>query len=73
VLNVSEMEAKVREATNEDPWCVLCSAPRRNTDFLGNQGCELDFDAGNCAGVSVHLNVFYRSVDLYEIPRTFNL
>ena len=26
VLNISEMEAKVREATNEDPWCVksLC-------------------------------------------------
>jgi hypothetical protein len=23
VLNVSEMEAKVREATNDDPWCVL--------------------------------------------------
>ena len=22
VLNVSEMEAKVREATNDDPWCV---------------------------------------------------
>ena len=22
VFNVSEMEAKVREATNEDPWCV---------------------------------------------------
>jgi hypothetical protein len=24
VLNVSEMEAKVREATNEDPWSVRC-------------------------------------------------
>lgn len=26
VLNISEMEAKVREATNDDPWCVklLC-------------------------------------------------
>lgn len=22
VLNISEMEAKVREATNDDPWCV---------------------------------------------------
>ena len=22
VLNVSEMEAKVREATNDDPWCA---------------------------------------------------
>lgn len=25
VLNVSEMEAKVREATNDDPWCVPSS------------------------------------------------
>jgi len=24
VLNVSEIEAKVREATNDDPWYVLC-------------------------------------------------
>lgn len=23
VLNVSEMEAKVREATNDDPWYVV--------------------------------------------------
>ena len=23
VLNVSEMEAKVREATNDEPWCVV--------------------------------------------------
>ena len=22
VLNISEMEAKVREATNDEPWCV---------------------------------------------------
>jgi hypothetical protein len=25
VLNVSEMEAKVREATNDEPWYVLAS------------------------------------------------
>jgi len=25
VLNISEMEAKVREATNDDPWCVNIS------------------------------------------------
>ena len=24
VFNVSEMEAKVRDATNDEPWCVLC-------------------------------------------------
>jgi hypothetical protein len=23
VLNVSEMEAKVQEATNDEPWCVF--------------------------------------------------
>jgi len=28
VLNVSEMEAKVREATNEDPWYVIANASR---------------------------------------------
>ena len=38
VLNVSEMEAKVREATNEDPWCVLFSVLGQNTDYLGNLG-----------------------------------
>lgn len=27
VLNVSEMEAKVREATNDDPWYVSISSP----------------------------------------------
>ena len=25
VFNVSEMEAKVRDATNDEPWCVLCT------------------------------------------------
>ena len=40
VLNVSEMEAKVREATNDDPWWVYrscfclvaanCTTPRRS-------------------------------------------
>ena len=28
VLNVSEMEAKVREATNDDPWWVHPFFPR---------------------------------------------
>ena len=32
VLNVSEMEAKVREATNDDPWCALCSVVRDVTN-----------------------------------------
>ena len=25
-LNISEIEAKVREATNDDPWCVFVQA-----------------------------------------------
>lgn len=34
VLNVSEMEAKVREATNDDPWYVFVgrSLKRRRAD-----------------------------------------
>jgi len=28
VLNVSEMEAKVREVTNDDPWCILSPVVR---------------------------------------------
>lgn len=27
-LNISEIEAKVREATNDDPWCVLADQGR---------------------------------------------
>lgn len=27
VLNISEMEAKVREATNDDPWCAFVLPP----------------------------------------------
>lgn len=42
-LNISEIEAKVREATNNDPWCVACIA------YL-NQGREFLADAGDCAG-----------------------
>ena len=38
MLNVSEMEAKVREATNEDPWYVFYTVLGQNTDYLGNLG-----------------------------------
>lgn len=58
VLNVSEMEAKVREATNDDPWCVhlplyytLC--------LIGHvQGGELDFDGRDLSRVSIPYRLF---------------
>jgi hypothetical protein len=35
VLNVTEMEAKVREATNDEPWCVVGSVHEfQIADFL---------------------------------------
>jgi len=34
VLNIPEMEAKVREATNEDPWCVDCRPCARHAHSL---------------------------------------
>jgi epsin len=43
VFNVSEMEAKVREATNEDPWCVRT---------LSEHG-EPAESVGDCLGVRV--------------------
>ena len=36
VFNVSEMEAKVREATNEDPWCVR--APWEHGEYAESVG-----------------------------------
>ena len=48
VLNLSEMEAKVREATNDDPWYdSLKSTPNgRRADKY--QGSKFDSDAANC-------------------------
>jgi epsin len=43
VFNVSEMEAKVREATNEDPWCV-------RTPWERGEYAE---SVGDCLGVRV--------------------
>ena len=43
VFNVSEMEAKVREATNEDPWCVR--APWERGEYADS--------IGDCPGVRV--------------------
>lgn len=43
VFNVSEMEAKVREATNEDPWCV-------RTPWGHGEYAE---SVGDCLGVRV--------------------
>lgn len=51
VLNIPEMEAKVREATNEDPWCV-CATPRGQSSQADVmvQGRVVDSDAGDCCG-----------------------
>ncbi|KAF9241104.1 hypothetical protein BU15DRAFT_73583 [Melanogaster broomeanus] len=48
VLNVSEMEAKVREATNDEPWCAISSAVK-SAIFTGwdVQGSKLYLDAGH--------------------------
>ena len=53
VLNVSEMEAKVRDATNDEPWWVSygfesCSGVAHDVA----QGGEFDVDAGNRSRVS---------------------
>lgn len=47
VLNISEMEAKVREATNDEPWCAsfFLSAWRRLV--------VADVLRGLCVGVQV--------------------
>ena len=39
VLNISEMEAKVREATNDDPWCAKSSCCQNHdlNRFVGVQ------------------------------------
>lgn len=58
VLNVSEMEAKVREATNDDPWYVHIISPMSFPNlcdllFITLQGCKLNIDARDCARVSL--------------------
>jgi hypothetical protein len=68
VLNVGEMEAKVREATNEDPWCVLVHTwyELLSINLFASQGCKFYVDAGDCAGVifcfcvklTTHLSMF---------------
>ena len=50
VLNLSEMEVKVREATNDEPWCVVHD--RNDTDQIKlslGKGCELNVDERNCS------------------------
>ena len=50
VLNVSEMEAKVREATNDDPWSAACLEIReRQAD---GQGRVVHSDAADRGRVS---------------------
>jgi hypothetical protein len=54
-MNVSEMEAKVREATNEDPWYVLDVRRVSSKAHEAAQGCKLDSNARNRARVRDNL------------------
>ena len=49
VLNVSEMEAKVREATNDDPWSADRVRRERQAD---SQGRVVHLDAADRGWVS---------------------
>jgi hypothetical protein len=69
VLNVSETEAKVREATNDEPWYVTFLSPygsemdvRLTVLVIVVQGSELDADARNCSRVGSSLNLFNQYV-----------
>ena len=68
------MEAKVRDATNDEPWYVLLRSVRGNEADNVLQGCEFHIDAGDCTrvrhtqlSVSVGANIVTRQ------NRTFNL
>ena len=66
-LNISEIEAKVREATNDDPWCVLCASCA-----LRPKGRELDFDAGNRSGY-VQLVCSWRDARRVVVKQKFRM
>jgi hypothetical protein len=72
VMNVSEFEGKVMEATNDEPWCVPRPSPCARAGLIaGAQGCELDAHAGHRAGVRTALH--YRERGELTARRTFNL
>ena len=73
VFNVSEMEAKVRDATNDEPWYVylpLCEWGKCSVA----QGGELDVDARDCRRVSEPLIQHGDLLLMRCVPHsTFNL
>lgn len=82
VFNVSEMEAKVREATNEDPWYVALSYQpsvgrvRVLTRLAITQGSKLDIDDRNRSRVCVcfSCDISKKGVNCHaKSPRSFNL
>lgn len=52
VLNLSEMEAKVAEATNDDPWYVPMLQYQSYGAVSSRQGRVLDAHAGDSGWVS---------------------
>lgn len=73
VFNVSEMEAKVRDATNDEPWYVylpLCEWGKCSVA----QGGELDVDARDCGRVCQLFSSLCVHLLNDMVPcRTFNL
>ena len=45
VLNISEMEAKVREATNEEPWYTFTPLLQHPDSHPHSQGSKFNLDA----------------------------
>ena len=73
VFNVSEMEAKVRDATNDEPWCVLFYQVYP-VAHAAVQGCELDAHARDRSRVRVSVHfVAALTNGIFDSVRTFNL
>lgn len=66
-LNISEIEAKVREATNDDPWCVFYVS-----SALRPQGRELYVDAGDRSGY-VQLVCSWRDARRVMVKQMFRM
>ena len=68
------MEAKVRDATNDEPWYVFLRSVRGNETDNVLQGCEFHIDAGDCTRVRhTQLSVLVDANIVTRQNRTFNL
>ena len=73
VFNVSEMEAKVRDATNDEPWYAF-SYRLYTVAHPAVQGCELDAHARDRSRVRVSVRfVAALTNSIFRPVRTFNL